>query len=75
MKTSVIQKLQRKYFLDKTFFSCKNQWIFLIRDNIIRAHKLDCLHISTLYSYRETLWIGTSADILLNLKISQLIDT
>jgi hypothetical protein len=47
----------------------------LVCDDIIRAHKLGCLHISTLHVYKETLWIGTSAGIILNLRISQLIDS
>ncbi|CAF1243460.1 unnamed protein product [Adineta ricciae] len=45
-----------------------------ICDDIIRAHKLGCLHISTLNICKETLWIGTSAGILLNLTIPQLVD-
>ncbi|UJR34912.1 hypothetical protein I4U23_027690 [Adineta vaga] len=45
-----------------------------ICDDIIRAHKLGCLHISTLNISKETLWIGTSAGILLNLTIPQLFD-
>jgi hypothetical protein len=36
---------------------------------------LGCLHVSTLHVCKETLWIGTSAGIILNLKISQLIDS
>ncbi len=49
--------------------------IILVCDDIIRAHKLGCLHVSTLHVCKETLWIGTSAGVLLNLTISQLIDS
>jgi len=45
-----------------------------ICDDIIRAHKLGCLHVTTLYICKETLWIGTSAGILLNVSLSQLMD-
>ncbi|CAF1262464.1 unnamed protein product [Rotaria magnacalcarata] len=44
-------------------------------DDIIRAHKLGCLHVSTLHVCKETLWIGTSAGIIINLTIPQLIDS
>jgi hypothetical protein len=36
---------------------------------------LGCLRVSTLHVCKETLWIGTSAGILLNLTISQSIDS
>ncbi|CAF3389737.1 unnamed protein product [Rotaria sp. Silwood1] len=44
-------------------------------DDIIRAHKLGCLYVSTLYVCKETLWIGTSSGVILNLTIPQLIDS
>jgi hypothetical protein len=47
----------------------------LVCDDIIRAHKLGCLHVSTLHVCKETLWIGTSAGIILHSTISQLIDS
>ncbi len=50
-------------------------FVLLVCDDIIRAHKLGCLHVNTLHIYNETLWIGTSAGIILNLTISQLIDS
>ncbi|CAF1140330.1 unnamed protein product [Adineta steineri] len=43
-------------------------------DDIIRVHKLGCLYVSTLHVCKEILWIGTSAGIIVNLIIPQLID-
>ena len=44
-------------------------------DDIIRAHKLGCLRVSALHVCKETLWIGTSAGILINLSVPKLIDS
>jgi hypothetical protein len=48
---------------------------YLVCDDIIRAHKVGCLHISVLHVCKEVLWIGTSAGVIINLTISQLIDS
>ena len=44
-------------------------------DDIIRAHKLGCLRVSYLHVCKETLWVGTSAGVLINISIPQLIDS
>jgi len=41
-------------------------------DDVLRCHKLGCLHIRTMSIYENILWIGTSAGIILFLKLSQL---
>lgn len=43
-------------------------------DDIIRSHKLGCLRVTFLHVCKETLWIGTSAGVLINLTVGQLID-
>ena len=43
--------------------------------DIIRAHKLGCLHVTALHVSEEMLWIGTSAGVIINLRISQLVDS
>ena len=47
----------------------------LVCDDIIRAHKLGCLHVTALHICKETLWVGTSAGVILNISLSQLIDS
>ncbi|CAM2722468.1 unnamed protein product [Rotaria socialis] len=44
-------------------------------DDIIRAHKLGCLRVSALHVCKETLWVGTSAGVLINISVPQLIDS
>ncbi|CAF2791087.1 unnamed protein product [Rotaria sp. Silwood2] len=44
-------------------------------DDIIRAHKLGCLRVSSLHVCKETLWVGTSAGVLINITVPQLIDS
>ncbi|CAF1461333.1 unnamed protein product, partial [Adineta ricciae] len=44
-------------------------------DDIIRAHKLGCLRVSALHICKETLWVGTSAGVLLNISVPQLLDS
>ncbi|CAF3871802.1 unnamed protein product [Adineta steineri] len=44
-------------------------------DDIIRAHKLGCLRVSALHICKETLWVGTSAGVLINISVPQLIDS
>jgi hypothetical protein len=49
--------------------------IDLACDDIIRAHKLGCLRVSYLHVCKETLWVGTSAGVLINISVPQLIDS
>ncbi|CAF3358005.1 unnamed protein product [Rotaria sp. Silwood1] len=44
-------------------------------DDIIRAHKLGCLRVSALHVCKETLWVGTSAGVIINITVPQLIDS
>lgn len=75
IRTAVTQKLQSFLFFVVVFlFFLRIVFSHLVCDDIIRAHKLGCLHVTTLHICKETLWIGTSAGILLNVSLSQLID-
>ena len=38
-------------------------------DELIKAHKLACLRITCVYVCKDTLWIGTSAGLIINVKI------
>lgn len=44
-----------------------NQIVFLIPgcDDIIRQHKAACLRVTALLAHCDTLWVGTSAGVLL----------
>ena len=44
-------------------------------DELIRVHKLSCLKITCIHVCKDTLWIGTSAGLLINLKIPHLTNT
>ena len=44
-------------------------------DDIIRAHKLGCLRVTALHICKETLWVGTSAGVLVNITVPQIIDS
>jgi hypothetical protein len=44
-------------------------------DELIKLHKLSCLKITCLYVCKDTLWIGTSAGIILNVKIPHVNNT
>ena len=44
-------------------------------DELIKLHKLSCLKITCLYVCKDTLWIGTSAGIVLNVKIPHVNNT
>ncbi|CAF1236085.1 unnamed protein product [Rotaria sordida] len=44
-------------------------------DDIIRAHKLGCLRVSALHVCKETLWVGTSAGVIITITVPQLIDS
>ena len=59
------------FFLDNN----RNVYINLACDDIIRAHKLGCLRVSYLHVCKETLWVGTSAGVLINISVPQLIDS
>ncbi len=76
--SNLISKHQLHKNFKVLFYFLKKKLLFLnilVCDDIIRAHKLGCLHVSTLHVCKETLWIGTSAGIILHLTISQLIDS
>ena len=53
--------------LSTAFFS-------LVCDDIIRAHKLGCLHVTALHVCEDILWVGTSAGVIVNIHFPQLID-
>lgn len=44
-------------------------------DDLIRIHKLSCLKITCLHVCKDTLWIGTSAGIICNIKIPHINNT
>jgi hypothetical protein len=44
-------------------------------DELLRVHKLACLRITCAYVCKDTLWIGTSAGVVLNLKIPHINNT
>lgn len=38
-------------------------------EELIRLHKMSCLKISSIYVCKDTLWVGTSAGLIVNIKI------
>jgi hypothetical protein len=50
-------------------------FIFQGLDELIRVHKLSCLKITCINVCKDTLWIGTSAGIVINLKIPHITNT
>lgn len=44
-------------------------------DELIRMHKLACLKITCIYVCKDTLWIGTSAGVIVNIKIPHINNT
>ena len=44
-------------------------------DELIKVHKLSCLKITCLYVCKDTLWIGTSAGVIVNIKIPHINNT
>jgi hypothetical protein len=54
--------------------NCVSQKLFGL-DELIKLHKLSCLKITCLYVCKDTLWIGTSAGIILNVKIPHVNNT
>ena len=49
-------------------------FVCLVCDDIIRAHKLGCLHVTALHVCEDILWVGTSAGVIVNIHFPQLID-
>ncbi|XP_065577659.1 rho guanine nucleotide exchange factor 17-like isoform X2 [Artemia franciscana] len=45
--------------------------ILLGCDDIIRQHKSACLRITTMYSCKDILWIGTSAGVIINVQLGE----
>ncbi len=56
-------KIQIKFHFRFNIFS------FVDVDELIRLHKISCLKITCLHVCKDTLWIGSSAGIILNVKI------
>ena len=71
----VFERLLHKNFKVKTNTNNSFSKFCLACDDIIRAHKLGCLRVSCLHICKETLWVGTSAGVILSISVPQMIDS
>ena len=46
--------------------------LFSVADDIIRQHKMACLRVTALLAFRDRLWVGTSAGVILTLPLPKL---
>lgn len=44
-------------------------------EEIVRVHKISCLKITCLFVCKDTLWIGTSAGVIVNIKVPHISNT
>ena len=44
-------------------------------EEIVRIHKISCLKITCLFVCKDTLWIGTSAGVIVNIKVPHISNT
>lgn len=80
IKQYVVQKLNGKNldFDKNTRLISLWSWIepiYLGLEEIVRIHKISCLKITCLFVCKDTLWIGTSAGVIVNIKVPHISNT